>query len=180
MIRFSTLDVVMPPIDPQRVKAWIGEVVEKHGKTIGELYYYFCSDERLLEINRERLGHDFYTDIVTFPLTDCEIVLSSEFCISVDRIKENAETFGRSYESELHRVIIHGVLHLIGFDDLTDEEEKEMREQEEKALGLLTGGTIQESFTVMADKPSFRESGTPSPLPGVTTLSIGDCGSSPQ
>jgi rRNA maturation RNase YbeY len=180
MIRFSTLDVVMPPIDPQRVKAWIGEVVEKHGKTIGELYYYFCSDERLLEINRERLGHDFYTDIVTFPLTDCETVLSSEFCISVDRIKENAETFGRSYESELHRVIIHGVLHLIGFDDLTDEEEKEMREQEEKALGLLTGGTTQESFTVMADKPSFRESGTPSPLLGVTTLSIGDCGSSPQ
>ena len=136
MIRFSTLDVEMPPIDPQRVKAWIGEVVEKYGKTVGELYYYFCSDEKLLEINRERLGHDFYTDIVTFPLTDCETVLSSEFCISVDRIKENAETFSRSYESELHRVIIHGVLHLVGFDDLTDEEEKEMRKQEEISLEL--------------------------------------------
>ena len=137
MIRFSTLDVEMPPIDPQRDKAWIGEVVEKYGKTIGELYYYFCSDEKLLEINRERLGHDFYTDIVTFPLTDCETVLSSEFCISVDRIKENAETFDRSSESELHRVIIHGVLHLIGFDDHTDEDEKEMREKEEEALELL-------------------------------------------
>ena len=136
MIRFSTLDVELPPIDLQRVKAWIGEVVEKHGKTVGELYYYFCSDEKLLEINKERLGHDFYTDIVTFPLTDCETVLSSEFCISIERIKENAETFGRSYESELHRVIIHGVLHLIGFDDLTDEEEKEMREQEELSLEL--------------------------------------------
>jgi rRNA maturation RNase YbeY len=136
MIRFSTLDVEMPPIEPQRVKAWIGEVVEKHGKTVGELYYYFCSDEKLLEINKERLGHDFYTDIVTFPLTECETVLSSEFCISIDRIKENAETFGRSYESELRRVIIHGVLHLIGFDDLTDEEEKEMREQEEISLEL--------------------------------------------
>ena len=136
MIRFSTLDVEMPPIDPQRVKAWIGEVVEKYGKTIGELYYYFCSDEKLLEINRERLGHDFYTDIVTFPLTDCETILSSEFCISVDRIKENAETFSRSYESELHRVIIHGVLHLVGFDDLTNEEEKEMRKQEEISLEL--------------------------------------------
>lgn len=136
MIRFSTLDVEMPPIDPQRVKAWIGEVVERHGKTVGELYYYFCSDEKLLEINKERLGHDFYTDIVTFPLTECETVLSSEFCISIDRIKENAETFGRSYESELHRVIIHGVLHLIGFDDLTDEEEKEMRKQEEISLVL--------------------------------------------
>ena len=137
MIRFSTLDVEMPPIEPQRVKAWIGEVVEKYSKTVGELYYYFCSDEKLLEINRERLGHDFYTDIVTFPLTDCETVLSSEFCISIDRIKENAETFGRSFESELHRVIIHGVLHLIGFDDHTEEDEKEMREKEEEALKLL-------------------------------------------
>ncbi len=136
MIRFSTLDVEMPPIDPQRVKAWIGAVTERQSKAIGELYYYFCSDEKLLEINKERLGHDFYTDIVTFPLTDCETVLSSEFCISIDRIKENAQTFGRSYESELHRVIIHGVLHLIGFDDLTDEEEKEMREQEELSLEL--------------------------------------------
>ena len=137
MIRFSTLDVEMPPIDPMRDKAWIEAVAEKHGKTVGELYYYFCSDDKLLEINRERLGHDFYTDIVTFPLTDCETVLSSEFCISTDRIKENAETFGRSFESELHRVIIHGVLHLIGFDDHTEEDEKEMREKEEESLKLL-------------------------------------------
>ena len=137
MIRFSTLDVEMPPIDPMRDKAWIEAVAEKHGKTIGELYYYFCSDDKLLKINRERLGHDFYTDIVTFPLTDCETVLSSEFCISTDRIKENAETFGRSYENELHRVIIHGVLHLIGFDDHTEEDEKEMREKEEESLKLL-------------------------------------------
>ena len=137
MIRFSTLDVKMPPIEPMRDKAWIEAVAEKHGKTIGELYYYFCSDDKLLEINKERLGHDFYTDIVTFPLTDCETVLSSEFCISIDRIKENAETFGRSYESELHRVIIHGVLHLIGFDDHTEADEKEMREKEEESLKLL-------------------------------------------
>ena len=137
MIRFSTLDVAMPPIDPQRDKAWIETVARGYGKTIGELYYYFCSDDKLLEINKQRLGHDFYTDIVTFPLTDCETVLSSEFCISVDRIKENAETFGRSYESELHRVIIHGVLHLIGFDDHSEKDEKEMREKEEEALELL-------------------------------------------
>ena len=137
MIRFSTLDVEMPPIEPQKVKAWIAAVAEQYGKSVGELYYYFCSDDKLLEINRERLGHDFYTDIVTFPLTDCETVLSSEFCISTDRIKENAETFGRSYESELHRVIIHGVLHLIGFDDHTEEDEKTMREKEEEALKLL-------------------------------------------
>lgn len=136
MIKFSTLDVDMPPLDFQRVKFWICNVVEKHGKRIGELYYYFCSDDKLLEINRERLGHDFYTDIVTFPLTDCISVLSSEFCLSIDRIKENAINFGRSYESELHRVIIHGVLHLIGFNDQTNDEEKEMREKEEEALEL--------------------------------------------
>ena len=127
----------MPFIDPQKAKAWIEAVAQSYGKRVGELHYYFCSDEKLLEINRERVGHDFYTDIVTFPLTDCETVLSSEFCISLDRIKENAETFGRSYESELHRVIIHGVLHLIGFDDHTDEEEKIMREKEDEALKLL-------------------------------------------
>lgn len=137
MIRFNTLDVDMPPIDPQETKAWIEAVAQSYGKTIGELYYYFCSDDQLLDINKQRLGHDFYTDIVTFPLTDCETILSSEFCISVDRIKENAVTFGRSYESELHRVIIHGVLHLIGFDDHTDEDEQTMREKEEEALKLL-------------------------------------------
>ena len=137
MIRFKTLDVEMPAFPLQHVKEWIDAVTTSYGKAIGELYYYFCSDDKLLEINKERLGHDFYTDIVTFPLTDCETVLSSEFCISVDRIKDNAETFGRSFESELYRVLIHGVLHLIGFDDLTDTDEKVMREKEEEALKIL-------------------------------------------
>ena len=88
----------------------------------------FVTNEKIGEKHRETWGRK---------RTNCESVLSSEFCISIDRIKENAVTFGRSYESELHRVIIHGVLHLIGFDDLTDEEEKEMREKEEEALKLL-------------------------------------------
>ena len=137
MIRFQTIDVEMPVIDYDEAKRWIDGVVKRHGKSVGELYYYFCSDDKLLEINQQRLGHDFYTDIVTFPLTDCESVISSEFCLSLDRIAENAQTFGRSYESELHRVIIHGVLHLIGFDDLTDEDEKMMRMKEEESLSLL-------------------------------------------
>lgn len=137
MIRFQTIDVEMPAIDYDEAKLWIDGVVKRHGKSVGELYYYFCSDDKLLEINQQRLGHDFYTDIVTFPLTDCELVISSEFCLSLDRIAENAQTFGRSYESELHRVIIHGVLHLIGFDDLTDEDEKIMRLKEEESLSLL-------------------------------------------
>ena len=175
MIRFSTLDVEMPAIEPQKTKAWIEAVAQKYGKRVGELHYYFCTDDKLLEINRERLGHDFYTDIVTFPLTDCETVLSSEFCISLDRIKENAEIFGRGYESELHRVIIHGVLHLIGFDDHSEEDEKVMREKEDEALALMnTGYTNPTPFTVMADIDP------PSPPLGNESSCLGDCGSSTQ
>lgn len=137
MICFHVLDVAMPALDFDEVRSWITSVVTDAGYRVGELHYYFCSDEALLEINRQRLGHDFYTDIVTFPLGDCDEVISSEFCLSLDRIQENAETFGRSYASELHRVMIHGVLHLVGFDDLTDAEEQQMREKEEQCLSLI-------------------------------------------
>lgn len=137
MICFHVLDVAMPALDFDEVRSWITSVVTDAGYRVGELHYYFCSDEALLEVNRQRLGHDFYTDIVTFPLGDCDEVISSEFCLSLDRIQENAETFGRSYASELHRVMIHGVLHLVGFDDLTDAEEQQMREKEEQCLSLI-------------------------------------------
>lgn len=137
MICFHVLDVAMPALDFDEVRSWIMSVVTDAGYRVGELHYYFCSDEALLEINRQRLGHDFYTDIVTFPLGDCDEVISSEFCLSLDRIHANAETFGRSYASELHRVMIHGVLHLVGFDDLTDAEEQQMREKEEQCLSLI-------------------------------------------
>lgn len=137
MIRFSAIDIAMPSLDASRVREWITSLVESQGYLVGELYYYFCSDEALLKINRERLGHDFYTDIVTFPLNDCTTLISSEFCISIDRIIENSKAFGRSFESELHRVIIHGVLHLVGFDDLNDEDRELMRSMEEKCLKIL-------------------------------------------
>ncbi len=133
MIRFQSIDVMMPALDYDRVRAWIEAVVAYEGYKIGELYYYFCSDEALLDINRQRLGHDFYTDIVTFPLVEAASI-SSEFCLSLDRIAENSLNFGRSFESELLRVIIHGVLHLIGFDDQTDTERAEMRSKEEECL----------------------------------------------
>ena len=134
MIQFHTIDVMMPRLDFEKVRLWIASLIEAEGYQVGELHYYFCSDERLLSINKERLGHDFYTDIVTFPLGDCEVYISSEFCLSLDRIAENSLTFGRTFESELLRVIIHGVLHLVGFDDLTIEQETEMRAKEEKCL----------------------------------------------
>ena len=137
MIKFHTIDVMMPLFDEEDVRSWIAEVIESAGYRVGELHYYFCGDETLLHINRERLNHDFYTDIVTFPLGDCKEYISSEFCISLDRVAENCLNFGRSFESELLRVMIHGVLHLTGFDDLTDEDESLMRSKEEECLSLF-------------------------------------------
>ena len=133
MIRFQVIDVMMPDLDLDRVRAWIEAVVDREGYQIGEMYYYFCSDEALLDINQRRLGHDFYTDIVTFPLLE-EGLISSEFCLSLDRIAENSLNFGRPFESELLRVIIHGVLHLMGYDDHTDDEKAVMRSKEEDCL----------------------------------------------
>lgn len=135
MIRFQVIDVMMPDLDLDKVRTWIAAVVEREGYRVGEMYYYFCSDEALLDINQRRLGHDFYTDIVTFPLVEGE-VLSSEFCLSMDRIAENSLNFGRPFESELLRVIIHGVLHLMGYDDHTDEDRQTMRAKEEECLSL--------------------------------------------
>ena len=137
MIRFETIDVMMPNLDFDRVRDWIVSVAAGCGYGVGELYYYFCSDNALLDINQRRLGHDFYTDIVTFPWAEPGDTISSEFCISLDRIAENCLNFGRSFESELLRVVIHGVLHLIGFDDHTDEDRSRMREKEEECLKLF-------------------------------------------
>ena len=141
MICFQVIDVMMPELDKDRVRAWIEAVVTHEGYRIGELYYFFCSDEALLDINQRRLGHDFYTDIVTFPLVE-ETLISSEFCLSLDRIAENSLNFGRPFESELLRVIIHGVLHLVGFDDHTDEERALMRSKEEECLKLYYNNLI--------------------------------------
>ena len=137
MIRFQTLDVMMPHFDADRVRSWIVGVVEGQGFRVGELYYIFCDDETLLRINQERLGHDFYTDIVTFPLSSCDEMISSEFYISLDRVAENALVLGRDFNQEFYRVIIHGVLHLIGFDDLDEESRTLMRSMEDRCLEIL-------------------------------------------
>ncbi|MBR3710096.1 MAG: rRNA maturation RNase YbeY [Bacteroidales bacterium] len=137
MIQFRTIDVMMPTLDWDRVRCWITSVIDSAGFKVGELHYLFCSDEALLNINRERLGHDFYTDIVTFPLDECNVYISSEFCISLDRVAENCFNFGRSFDNELLRVMIHGVLHLTGFDDQTESDRLKMRSQEELCLKLF-------------------------------------------
>lgn len=136
MINFQFLDTEILSQELDGVKAWIRDFVITYGKEVGELYYFFCSDEYLYQMNVELLGHDFYTDIITFPLNECDAVLSAEFHISIDRIKDNAIAFNRSFKDELHRVMAHGVLHLIGFDDLEENDEKEMRKQEDFCLSM--------------------------------------------
>ena len=131
-INFIDTDVLIDEMNG--VKEWIRDFTRSYGKEVGELYYSFCSDEYLYKMNVDLLGHDFYTDIITFPLNECETILSAEFHISIDRVRDNAVMFNRSFRDELHRVMAHGVLHLIGFDDLCEEDEEEMRKQEDRCL----------------------------------------------
>lgn len=118
-----------------RIKKWIAEVVKRDGKKLGDLGYIFCDDEYLLQVNIEYLNHDTYTDIITFDYVEGDLI-SGDMMISVDRIRENAKTFGVAFEQELHRVIIHGVLHLLGNGDKSEKEAKKMRKLEESALAL--------------------------------------------
>ncbi len=136
MIKINFIDTEVLTEEMKGVKEWINDFTQSYDKEVGELYYFFCSDEYLYKMNVDLLGHDFYTDIITFPLNECETILSAEFHISVDRVRDNASTFERTFKDELHRVMAHGVLHLIGFDDLCKEDEKQMRKEEERCLLL--------------------------------------------
>lgn len=107
---------------------------KKEKKKLANLNYIFCSDEYLLAINRDFLQHDYYTDIVTFELNDPGTPISGEIYISIDRIRDNAKNLEESFTRELHRVIFHGALHLCGYRDKTQEEEKLMRKMEDKYL----------------------------------------------
>lgn len=113
--------------------AWIESVVKKERKILGDLQYVFCSDEFLHGINIQYLNHDTLTDIITFDYTSGDVV-SGEVYISIERVKENAESLGNSFEDELDRVIIHGVLHLCGYLDKTAEQKKVMRGKEDACL----------------------------------------------
>ena len=116
---------------------WILNFIKDKGYKIYEINYIFCFYDYLLGLNREYLDHDYYTDILTFPYeVPLEKTLFSDIYISVDRVKANADEFHSSFEDELHRVMIHGILHLMGFDDHNDEDRKKMRDEESKALLL--------------------------------------------
>lgn len=122
--------------DPEIYQNWIVECAGKFGKEVGELNYIFCDDEYLLNINREHLDHDYYTDVITFDYSEEEII-SGDIFISIDRVADNAFEYSEFFDVELSRVIIHGILHLIGFKDKTEEEENEMRLRENECLALL-------------------------------------------
>ena len=137
-ITFNTDGVAMPDIEPQRIRDWVQRVAQAHGRRVGEVNYIFVSDERILDINRQFLGHDYYTDIITFDYCEADI-LQGDLFISLDTVRTNAEGLGVTYEQELHRVVIHGILHLCGINDKGPGEREVMEAEENSALALLEG-----------------------------------------
>ena len=135
-ISFHNEGVMTKTPSKRLLKAWIKEFVSKHGKKIGELAFVFCSDEKILEVNQNFLQHDYYTDIITFDYCEGEIV-SGDIFISVERVEENATSHNIEYNTELIRVLAHGVLHLIGFQDKSPKKKKEMTENEDLCISLF-------------------------------------------
>ena len=133
MIRFGSDSIEMPALDERKVTRWIRAVAAEYGFVVGNINYIFCSDERELAVNREFLGHDYYTDVITFDYSTAG-TLNGDIFISLDTVRSNAEMVGVAYEQELLRIIIHGVLHLTGQGDKTPETKVVMTEKEEKAL----------------------------------------------
>lgn len=136
MIRFTVDNVALPNLEWRRVERWIRSVASDYGFTVGELTYVFCDDERELAVNREFLGHDYYTDVITFDYSSAGRI-SGDIFISLDTVRSNAKQVGASFEQELLRIIIHGALHLTGQADKTPETKAEMTRKEELALAKI-------------------------------------------
>ncbi|ATL46631.1 rRNA maturation RNase YbeY [Chitinophaga caeni] len=135
-VRFSNLDVKLVLEDKTRLKKFIAELFKRESQGLQDLQYVFCTDAYLLEINQQFLDHDTYTDIITFELSPNPDITEGEIYISVERVQENATAFEESFNRELHRVIFHGALHLCGYRDKSDTEEKLMRQKEDEYLSL--------------------------------------------
>lgn len=134
MILFQSQDIKFDLKGKLKIKAWLKQIAKKESFKIQDLNYIFMSDEGLHKINLEYLNHDTYTDIITFDNSEEEGIIESDIFISIDRVKENAESFNTTFENELKRVLAHGVLHLCGYKDKSDEDAKLMREMEEASL----------------------------------------------
>ncbi|MDY4741464.1 MAG: rRNA maturation RNase YbeY [Alloprevotella sp.] len=136
MISYNTVNVKMPAIRRRDTSAWVKAVAASYGKKVGEIAYIFVDDEKILRVNREYLQHDYYTDIITFDYTEGNTI-SGDLFISLDTVRTNAEQFDKPYDEELHRVIIHGILHLCGINDKGPGEREIMEAAEDKALAML-------------------------------------------
>ena len=134
MILFTNDDSVSFNLKNKRfIKSWIKDIIQQNKKELGDINYIFCSDEKILEINKEFLKHDYYTDIISFDY--CEVnKINGDIFISIDTVKSNSIKYKTEFVEELHRVIIHGVLHFLGFKDKTKADAEKMREAENKAL----------------------------------------------
>ncbi|MBQ7540022.1 MAG: rRNA maturation RNase YbeY [Bacteroidaceae bacterium] len=137
MITYNTINIRQPAISHRELNKWIRNVAASYGRKVGELAYVFCDDEKILEVNRQYLNHDFYTDIITFDYCEDDVV-NGDIFISLDTVRSNSEEQGTDYEEELRRVIIHGVLHLCGIDDKGPGEREIMEAAEDKALAMWT------------------------------------------
>ena len=135
MITYDAENVKMPHIAKRATTAWIRRVAATYGKEVGDVAYLFCDDQKILEVNRTYLSHDYYTDIITFDYCD-DHKIHGDIVISLDTVRSNAEQFGTDYEEELHRVIIHGILHLCGIDDKGPGQRAIMEAAENEALRL--------------------------------------------
>ena len=136
MIQYIAENIKMPVLEKQKLNRWIKEVAADYNKKVGDIAYLFCNDKRILEVNKQYLDHDYFTDIITFDYSERNII-SGDIFISLETVESNAKDFGVSFQDELHRIIIHGILHLCGNDDKTPELRKEMTTKENNALSKL-------------------------------------------
>jgi rRNA maturation RNase YbeY len=137
MIHFINEQIEMPNIEFRKVEQWIKAIAAQYGFSVGELNYIFCDDEKILAVNREFLQHDYYTDVITFDYTTRTRV-NGDIYISLDTVASNAEQVGATFSRELHRIIIHGLLHLTGQADKTPETKAQMTVKEEDALAKIS------------------------------------------
>lgn len=136
-IQYCSEDLAVPKFQKRKITRWIKETITSEGKTLGDISFIFCSDTYLLEVNKQYLNHDYFTDIITFDYVEGNLI-SGDIFISCDRVKENAAEFKTGFDNELFRIIIHGVLHLLGYKDKSKKDKLLMTEKEDMYLKVLS------------------------------------------
>jgi rRNA maturation RNase YbeY len=135
-IQYFNEDIAFPKVKKRITSSWIKQVIFLEEKRVGDISFIFCSDEYLLDVNRKYLNHDYFTDIITFDDVEGDVI-NGDIFISVDRVKENSNEFATSFDDEVHRILIHGVLHLLGYKDKAKKDKNLMTEKEDFYLKLF-------------------------------------------